>query len=309
MAAKPTYSDWPDGKKHSIPYATHLANMRAKAGTPLTLPAPPVGTYDPAIDYNAKASQRGFDQLGNDAQTRFEQGGQDYGLNLGDLTRGRDWTQADILRDAGRSREDFDAQAGNIRRQFGILGRQQAEGAAQRGVTSQGLLGKSTAVRNENQGRDLETLGVADRRAQQDYGQAYSRTGTQYDQGKTRLDLGHAREFGGFNGQTILNPLTGQPEFGSLLTGVTRAGAENTAFQSSSGQQRAGQAAAGGYVSPLLSPIGGIAIGGTPLTGQMYQGGMLIEAMVRGSAKQQGKSVEEVARAVGVDPRTWQKIG
>jgi hypothetical protein len=104
--------------------------------------------------------------------------------------------------------------------------------------------------------------------------------------------------------------LTGQPEFGSLITGVTRAGAENTAYQSAAGQQRAGQAAAGGYVSPLMSPVAGgsIAVGKTPLTGQGYESGLLIESMVRSSAQKTGKTVEQVAREIGVDPKTWQKV-
>jgi hypothetical protein len=282
--------------------------MRAKAGSPLTLPAPPVGTYDPAIDYNADASNRGFGQLQNDAQTRFEQGQQDYGLGLGELTQGRDYNLADIGTGEKRLGEDYGFRSSENTRQYGILGRQQAEGAAQRGVTSAGLLGKSAAVRGANQTREQGQIDLSRDRGMEDFGTQRTRTNTAFDQGKTRLDLGNAREFGGFNGQTILNPLTGKPEFGSLITGVTRAGTENTAFQAAAGGQRAGQAAASEYSSPLLKPIGGIAIGGTPLTGQQYQNGLLMEAMVRGSAKQQGKTVEEVARAVGVDPVTFQKI-
>ena len=313
MAAKKDpnkFYDWPDGKGHSISYAQHLINERAKAGNPLTLPDPPKGTYDPAIDYNADASQRGYDQLFNDAQTRFEHGQQDYGLNLGDLTRSRDWSLADLGTSKTRLGEDYQHQTNLLGRQYGILGNRQAEGAAQRGVTSAGLLGKSAQTRANNQALDQFSLDRSRNRGLEDIGTQTSRTNTMFDQGKLRLDLGNAREFGGFNGANMINPLTGQPEFGSLLTGVTRAGAENTSFQAAMSGQRAQQAAAGGYVSPLLSPVAGgsISIGNTPLTGQMHQQGVLLEALVRGSAKQQGKSVEEVARGLGIDPNTWRPL-
>jgi hypothetical protein len=277
------YNDWPDGRWHSKPYAQHLADTRAKAGNPLTLPDPPVGTYDPAIDYNAGAAKRGWQQTQNDAQTAFEQGQQDYDLNLGDLTTGRDRTLADLLTGKTRLNEDYGIQTKELGRQYGILGRQQTEGAAQRGVTSAGLLGKSAAVRSENQGREQSGLDLARNRGLADIGTNRTRVGEDFTRGKLGLDLGNARTFGGFNGQAIVNPLTGQPEFGSLLTGVTRAGAENTAFQTAASQQRAAGAQAMGYVSPLTQPIGGVYIGNTPLTPQMWQSGMFLDALLAGS--------------------------
>jgi hypothetical protein len=64
--------------------------------TPVLGP-PPVGTYDSALDYNASSANTGLKQLQNDANTAYEQGQQDYGLNLGDLTRGRDNSLAEDL--------------------------------------------------------------------------------------------------------------------------------------------------------------------------------------------------------------------
>lgn len=197
---------------------------------PQTLPPPPPGTYDPGIDYNAQASQRGYDYTANDAQTSFEQGQQDYNLGLGDLGTQRDRTIADLTR-----------QASDVNRQYGILANQQNQAARQHGVTSAGLLGLAAGKRYDNQQHDLQPLYTAATRANEDY-----------TRNKLGLDLANARQFGGFNGQTIINPLTGKPEAGSLLTSLTRAGAENTAFQGYSGGLRADQAAANGYVSPFL---------------------------------------------------------
>jgi hypothetical protein len=306
-----TYTDWPDGKKHSIPYAKHLENLRAAAGNPLTLPDPPVGTYDPAIDYNASAANRGYAQTQNDAQTAFEQGQQDYGLGLGDLGTGRDRSLADLLTGKTRSladlgtnetrlNQDYGFQTSELGRNYGILGRQQGEHAAQQGVTSEGLLGKSQAVRAANQGREqgqldlshnrgLEDINTSRTRVGEDYTSGTTRVGEDYNRGKLGLDLGNARTFGGFNGQTVLNPLTGKPEFGSLITGVTRAGAENTAFQTASSQQRAAGAQSMGYVSPLTQPGANSAfIGGQRVTPQQYQSGMFLDALL-GSAKIQAQ--------------------
>lgn len=227
----------------------------------LPLPAPPPGTYDPIIDYNAGAANRGFTQTQNDAQTLFDQGQEDYGLGLGDLTRGRDRTLADVATGQRRLDEDRYYATDNLGRQYGILGRQQAEGAAQRGVTSAGLLGKSAQVRGANQAREQTQIDLAHNRQFTDLQTTANRTGEDFNRNKLGLDLGNARQFGGFNGAIINNPLTGTPYTGSLATGVQRAFTENDAYQTALGQQRIGQAQQNGFISPLLlspNPGGGI---------------------------------------------------
>lgn len=280
MATK--YRDWPDGKAHSIPYAQHLINMRNAAGNPMTLPPPPVGTYDSAIDYNAGAAQRGYDQFAGDAQTLFERGQQDYGVNLGDLTRGRDRNLADLLTSDQRIGQDYQNATNMNRYRYGILGNRQSEAAARQGVQSAGLLAKSKATRDANESRENTALKLAADRGFADNATARARVGENFDRGKLGLDLGNAREFGGFNGQSMINPLTGKPEFGSLLTSLTRAGGENVAYQTEAAGQRARQAAAGGYVSPLTQNTqtgGTVSIGNTPMTGQMWQNGLFLDAL------------------------------
>lgn len=272
---------WPDGTWHSSPKATQASNdawgaiaqvQNAKLNgtyTPLLEQAaiaiatgqtptegpPPPGTYDPTIDYNAGAANRGLTANLNDAQTAFDQGQENYGLDLGDLTRGRDYSLADLLTSQTRLNQDYGFQSGELGRQFGILGRQQAEGAAQRGVTSAGLLGKSNQVRAQNQAREQSQLDLGHSRGLEDIGTQRGRTNTAFDQGKTRLDLGNSRQFGGFNGTLINNPLTGRPYTGSLATGTQRAFTENDAYQGALGTQRVVGAQANGYVAPLTGTI------------------------------------------------------
>lgn len=240
----------PEGQARWVAYNTGKPFADKGVNRPLPLGPPPVGTYDPAIDYNADASQRGFEQTRDDSSTAYEQGQQDYGLGLGDLTTGRDRRLQDITTSRFQAGEDLNAATNDLRDQFGILGRQQSERAAQQGIQSQGLLGQSAAVRAGNQAHGQSQLQGAYDRTLAGLLTDTTRTNEDFTRGKLGLDLGNARTFGGYGGNSIANPLTGQPAFGSLLTNLTRSGGENNAFQIFSGGQRASQAAANGYTPP-----------------------------------------------------------
>lgn len=216
--------DWKDGlgRVHSIPLAQHQANQRAKnpapakgqPGQPGVLPPPPVGTYDPAIDYNAGASQRGYGNTQDDAATAYETGTEDHNVNLAGLLR----------------------QHNDVLHNYQVLGNQQAGAARQHGITSAGLLQLSADKRAANQAHDLVPIDAA----------------------TTAENANYARTFGGYGGHEILDPYTGKPVFGSLLTSLTRAGTENNAFQTASAGQRAFGAAANNYVPPappVMHPV------------------------------------------------------
>lgn len=271
-----------------MPYAAWLSQNRTAAGNPLTLPPPPSGTYDSSIDYSSGAANRGFQQFGDDAQTQFEQGQQDFTHGLGLLDQAQ-----------GRVNQDYGTQTADLGHQYGILGHQQAEHAAQQGITSAGLLGKSQSVRDANQAHDQTALYTNATRAGQDI----------TDQ-RNQLTLGNARTFGGFNGTLLNDPYTGQPVAGTLLTGLQRAGAENIAYQGGLLGQKISGAQANGYVSPLLKPDSSKYgyVGSTPLNAQQYNAGFGLESMLRSSAKIQGKSYEQTARDAGFDPVTLKRI-
>ncbi len=221
---------------------------------PATAPAPPPGTYDPGIDYNAGASERGYQNTFDDAATLFERGREDYNLGVGDLDRSRGRSLADLLTGQFREQQDYETGIAENQRQFGILGRQQNERAAQQGIQSQGILGQAARVRMDNQNREHGRIDQQHLRNIDDTNTARTRVGEDYSTARQRLDLGFGREFGGFRGNQFNSPLTGQPMVGSLLTQLTRAGTENNAFQTYSAGQRASQAAQNGYVSPSLMP-------------------------------------------------------
>ena len=223
---------------------------------PSTLPPPPPGTYDRSLDYLKGAANRGYEQFGNDAQTQFEHGQQLYGLDLGDLTRGRDRTLADIATGRTRENENYNVATQDLGRQYTILGHQQAQSARQHGIRSAGLLGISQQRRAANQTHDQSAIDLAHTRTLGDLTTNETRANEDFTNSKQRLDLGNAYQFGGFNGQEIVNPLTGQPEVGSLTTSLTRAGIENNAYQQGLLGQMIDQAKANGYVAPGPGPAG-----------------------------------------------------
>jgi len=178
---------------------------------PLGLPLPPQGTYDPALDYNSQASSLGLQQTRDDAATAFEQGQEDYGLNTQNLLTQRN------------------NQIEDIKRNYNVLGHQQADHAAQQGITSQGLLALSAQKRMGNENFEA------------------GRVDQGYNQQKQQLDLNYARQFGGYGGNVINDPLTQQPVFGLLATQVARAGDADSKYQHAIDAQKIYGAQQNGY--------------------------------------------------------------
>ena len=197
---------------------------------PTTLPPPPPGTYDPALDYQAGAANRGLTYQQNDAQTQFEQGTEDYNAASKNLLTNEQRTLADLL-----------TQEGDVRHNYTVLGHQQADAAAAHGITSAGLLALSASKRAANQAHDLAPLTLAESRTKEDY-----------TTNKNALDAQYARTFGGFNGTTLTDPYTGQSVVGSLVTSLGRGGTENTFYQQGLLGQKVFQAQQGGYIAPSV---------------------------------------------------------
>jgi hypothetical protein len=181
---------------------------------------PPAGSYDPAIDAQVNAAQRGFGYLTNDLDEAEERSRQDFfgnGATLGQyglLAQQRDRGMADLA-----------TQEGNLRLNYTRLGRQQDEGARARGIQSAGLLAKSDQIRGANQTRDLQPINTARGRLGQDYAQ-----------GKGLLDLAFAR--GGEDRTKAL----------------TRGGVENTIFGEDARAQAMYQAQQTGWIPPEPRP-------------------------------------------------------
>jgi hypothetical protein len=165
-------------------------------------------------------------QTTNDAETAFDRGQQDYNLAVNNLGLTRD-----------RGLEDTQRQINDVTHQYNVLGHQQGDAAAAHGITSQGLLALSAQKRQANETHDQAPLFTQYNRINEDFGHQ-----------KTLLDLANARQFGGFEGHAMNDPLTGQPIFGDLATGLTRAGSGNALYQQGLSNQKIYGAQQGGYI-------------------------------------------------------------
>jgi hypothetical protein len=203
---------------------------------PAKPPRPPAGSYDPILNSQARAADRGLGDLTRDTETQRERGLEDYNSNLGALTTGRDRTLADILTGETRATQDRDTALGNLDLQYDRLATRQAEGARVSGVTSQGLLNKSAAVRDANETRDQQPILTNFGRAIEDFGTARGRTTEDFGTRSELLSRDYGRTF--------------DPLAGDLTKQLRRAGRENTFFQQDINEQKAYQAAQTGWQAP-----------------------------------------------------------
>jgi hypothetical protein len=145
MAVK---SIWAQGAANGT-LAASMAKRR-QAFTPWAPNAsPPAGTYDPGLDAQSGAIDRGQLYSTQDLETAGSRAEQDYGVQQHQLTTGRDQSLADLLTGHTRAGEDYSTSSTrlgenhatnleSIGRNYQRLGVSQAGAANQRGVATEG---------------------------------------------------------------------------------------------------------------------------------------------------------------------------
>jgi hypothetical protein len=151
---------------------TGLGSTAWKGFIPYVAPKPPTGSYDPALDAQQRASQRGLGDVRMDTAT----------ANTRSLN---DWTFASegIARDEQRGNQDLDWQVNLLNRSYQQLARRQGEGARAAGVLSGGIALQAAAKRAENLAVDRTPLDVNRARLTEDAGLARTQLKTDYDRG------------------------------------------------------------------------------------------------------------------------------
>jgi len=158
---------------------------------------PPFMTYDPAIEAQRRAVQRGLEDKIQDVKTERHFNRRDLAQTLRDIRTNTQRSRGKINREVFRSREDinressraqegineregaerldaqranqdFDTQLANIGRQFTQLGQRQAEGANAAGVLGSGTQEASAAARAQNQALAEQPIAVARQRVEED---------------------------------------------------------------------------------------------------------------------------------------------
>lgn len=147
------------------------------------LPAPPVGSYDPALDYEAGTAKRGFgwtlEDIGPGGQGTITIGGETFDAQ----TPGRFRVRATTDYNTNKARLAQQKQWGldDIDLSYDRLGSSQAQGAAARGVTSSGIMAQSKAARDANEGRETFRFTEQSNQADIDLDKGYQRQNEDWD--------------------------------------------------------------------------------------------------------------------------------
>jgi len=170
-----------------------LSNRKRRnpwAFTPYSPPPIPSGSYDPALDAQLYAAQRGYGDTQQDVGTQQLRAGVDYGLRTEDINRA-----------FGRTQQDYDTSVQMLTRKYRNTADRQAEQAAGSGVVSGGVLLQAAAKRRANQGLEQTQLDTGLSRARDDRDVALGRAGLGYERQNTDLGttlLRAGRELGAF---------------------------------------------------------------------------------------------------------------
>jgi hypothetical protein len=203
---------------------------------------PPTGSYDPALDAQLGAANRGLFDQGQDTQTQRERLGTDYNLQRGDLITAED-----------RATQDHQRALDMLTRNYSQLANRQAQGQARAGVMGGGAVLQAAAKRAANRALEQAPIDTA-----------YSRFTADNQSAQGRLALQMAPPDAG-------NPLGGRA-FQDLNTGFTRAQREGSQFGLDTAAEKAYQASGAGWepgkkpANEFIGPRGvyrGIRRGGT----------------------------------------------
>lgn len=199
--------------------------------TPTTV-TPPAGQYDPALDAQKRAGDRGLAQLLQDLATQGSRAESQLAIDKGQINQGADWSLADLLTGHNREGQDYGNATKDLGTQYQRLGQSQAGRAVQSGLQGGGTFAAALAARNANQSHDQAGLDLAHNRAWEDYWTQTGRVTTTRDQ-----QLADADRLYGY-GVT------------DRATAGQRAQDENVFFGQDIGAQKQYQAGQAGWVAP-----------------------------------------------------------
>lgn len=131
--------------------------------------------YDPALDAQERAVQRGYQYTTLDNETAQRRLDEDYGIGVANARQQAGWGQEDIATGRTRLGEDYQRQLASLQRSYQRLGNQQTARARGIGVISGGALAASAARRAANQAWDRQPIDTGYQRGMQDLNTRSSR--------------------------------------------------------------------------------------------------------------------------------------
>lgn len=247
-----------------------LPSPRRLRFRPVTTANPSPGSYDPQIDAQVRAANRGFVDLGQDIEKANERGVTDLGLARQQVGTQRDRTLRNLNiglnrfnQDAGIARSDLQTSLQNsladiqrrradISRSYGQLAQRQGDAIAARGVGDGGTAAAAAQARAGNEGWAQSALDTAQQRTQAQgwralVGQAIREQRYRDDNRLQRVQLATdtSRSFGKLD-------LQAQRSRQDRRQQLSRAGRENRLFGIDASQSRWYQAAGAGAKQPSI---------------------------------------------------------
>lgn len=239
-----------------------MATPKFKPWTPYG--TPPAGTYDPALDFQVAAGQRGLGDTVTDAATSARRGVEDYGFGVSDLNlqqsrgtadigtrrdavnRGFDRSTADIGTQRGYATEDHQRAIDALTRSYSRLGDQQGQQARVMGVGG-GVLVAAAKKRAANMAFDQAPIDTGFNRQLAGLDTSQGRLGEDRSTALAGLDTAQGR-LGDDTARGIarlgVNTQRGIADTG---TQVQRAGREQVFLGTDTAAARAAQATASGW--------------------------------------------------------------
>lgn len=196
---------------------------------------PPPGTYDPSIDAQVAAGQRGYGDLQQDTDIANVRSQDDFNLGRGELQRHLDEALADAGTTRTRQHQGYVDALGALDRSYTQLGnrqRQQSTQASAYGLGSSGALQQALQKRMANEAIDRKPLDQNEAAQLEDYNTLTGRLRSNFDSELGQLSLGLSR---------------GNEDRANQLG---RAGRENTQLGVDAQAQRWFQATQAGYEPP-----------------------------------------------------------
>lgn len=173
--------------------------------------SPPYLSFDPAIEAERRAAQRGLTDIAQDTRIAGRRAAQDFrttrrdlriDLRRGlsdfrrDLNRGRQdigFQRQDTRREARRGRQDFRLQLGAINRHFSQLAGQQVQQANLQGVLDSGTMSAAAVARARNKAIAQQPIKIGLQRLAQDTRTTMGRLGIQEQRLEKDIDVGRSR--------------------------------------------------------------------------------------------------------------------
>lgn len=225
---------------------------------PFQVQAPPPGLYDPSIDAQVGAGNRGLGDLQQDTNTQNLRDTTDYGLGHDAIMRTYDRGTQDLGVQQGelntarqRAAENYGQSTQDLGTQYGRQADAQRQAQSRAGVTwGSGAMAQALGKRGANQAHDQAGLNTSYARTVQDQAVAQGRLDTAGTRAGEDRDLSLGDLALKLAPPDAGNPLGGR-SFQDRTTALTRAQREGVALGLDATAQRAYQAAGAGWVPPV----------------------------------------------------------